>query len=258
LEESMAHTIVPDAEKILDKVIPVMDKGHGYVILRDYMGGDERVVDAARVSYGGKEARTIRDNKKLIFYLMQHEHTSPFEQVVLTIQAKMPIFVARQWVRHRTARLNERSGRYSEMLSDMYTPEISRLGAQGKENKQGTEGDLLTESKQVIYETMQAEQKIVYDNYQLYLKLGLSKELARINLPTSIYTEWTWQMDLHNLFHFLKLRLAEEAQWEIRQYAIKIAKFAKAVAPICYAAFEEFVLYSVTYSKSEFERLCKE
>lgn len=250
----MAHLTSPAAEKLLDLRIRVLD--HGFVALVDYFGNDQRILQAARVSTGAG-TKSAAEDRKLIFYLMQHRHTSPFEQVVLTIHARMPIFVARQWVRHRTARINEVSGRYSVLPSEAYLPDQARLGRQGQANKQGTGEELISEVSAVtVRKSMRELQEGSFEVYRCLIEdIDLARELARINLPLSTYTEWYWQIDLHNLFHFLKLRLDPHAQWELRQYAEQIAEFARAVAPVAYEAFEEHVLNAVTLSDSEADDL---
>jgi thymidylate synthase (FAD) len=248
----MPRIIVDAAEALLDQEIKVLDKG--FVRLVDYMGGDERIVQSARVSYGAG-TKTYRQDRGLIHYLMRNWHTSPFEQVQLTFHTKMPIFVARQWVRHRTARLNEISGRYSVMKDEFYVPEPQHVCYQSESNKQGRSEALpLAEAEKVIAE-MEAEQRAVYGNYQKMLDGNVARELARANLPLSLYTEWYWQIDLHNLFHFLRLRMDPHAQYEIRAYGEALAQCAKAVAPIAYEAFEEHHLGAVTFSRGEAEAL---
>lgn len=223
--------------------------------LVDYMGGDERVVASARVSYGSG-TKSFREDRRLIRYLMKHGHTSPFEQVVLTFHIKLPIFVARQWVRHRTARLNEVSGRYSVLKEEFYVPDSSVVRTQSTTNKQGrassTLSDLQTNKwlNQVV-----SDQDHLYDSYESALHLNVARELARINLPLSTYTEWYWQIDLHNLFHFLKLRLDSHAQLEIRSYSEVMASITKAVAPVSFEAFEEFVAGAVMVPASALTRL---
>ncbi|MFQ3621338.1 MAG: FAD-dependent thymidylate synthase, partial [Spirochaetales bacterium] len=205
----MAHCIVPSAEEVLDKEFPVLDKG--FVRLIDYLGSDERIVQAARVSYG-KGTKTFREDRGLIFYLLRNEHTSPFEQVVLTFHIKLPIFVARQWIRHRTARVNEISGRYSILKDEFYLPAKQDIAAQSQENKQGrSEEPFPDELSLKVMEQMAEEQQQAYRKYEELLSLGLARELARIVLPLSLYTEWYWQIDLHNLMRFLKLRLDSHA-----------------------------------------------
>lgn len=245
----MAHTVVPEAEALLDQPIAVLDKG--FVRLVDYLGGDQRIVQAARVSYG-EGTKTVRKDRGLINYLMKHEHTSPFEQVVLTFHTKMPIFVARQWVRHRTARLNEISGRYSIMKDEFYLPEPGMLSHQSESNKQARSDEALPpEVADQILGEMAADQRQIYDHYEAMIEQGLAREIARANLPLSLYTEWYWQIDLHNLFRFLRLRMDSHAQYEIRVYAEAMAQCAKAVAPLAYDAFEEHMLNSVRFSRAE-------
>ncbi|MBL8072489.1 MAG: FAD-dependent thymidylate synthase [Nitrospira sp.] len=224
----MPRITTPEAEAILDKEFRVLDKG--FVRLVDYLGGDSRIVAAARVSYGAG-TKTVREDKGLINYLMRNDHTSPFEQVILTFHAKMPIFVARQWVRHRTARLNEISGRYSVMEDEFYVPPQEQLRRQSQNNKQARgEEELSADVQERILELLKKDQSNVYSNYEGMLNDGLARELARINLPLSLYTQWYWQIDLHNLFHFLKLRLDSHAQYEIRAYGEVMATMAKVVA----------------------------
>jgi thymidylate synthase (FAD) len=249
----MGRIVVPEAEAILDKEFPVLD--HGFMRLVDYLGGDTRIVAAARVSYG-HGTKTIREDRALIHYLMRNQHTSPFEQVVLTFHAKMPIFVARQWVRHRTARLNEISGRYSILQDEFYLPSPDQIRKQSRRNKQGrSTEELPSEAQEHIIEMLKRDQVTAYSSYEALLQDDIARELARINLPLSVYTQWYWQIDLHNLFHFLKLRLDTHAQYEIRQYAEVMAQMAKAVAPIAYEAFEEHTLYATRLSRSTKDRL---
>lgn len=249
----MARLVVPEAEALLDQEIRVLDKG--FVRLVDYLGGDARIVQAARVSYGAG-TKTVREDRGLIHYLMRNEHTSPFEQVILTFHCKMPIFVARQWVRHRTARLNEISGRYSVMQDEFYLPEPEQVRLQSQVNKQGRAEETVDLAiAQEMIERLAEDQRNLYRRYEEILEQGVARELARINLPLSLYTEWYWQIDLHNLFHFLRLRLDQHAQYEIRKYAEAIAVCAKAVAPMAYEAFEEHILKSVRFSHSECKAL---
>ncbi len=249
----MAHTIIPEAEEILDKEFPVLDKG--FVRLVDYMGGDERVVQSARVSYG-QGTKNVRTDRGLIRYLMRNEHTSPFEQVQLTFHSKMPIFVARQWVRHRTARLNEISGRYSIMEPEFYVPEETQVNFQSTNNKQGRSSK--TPPKEQVEEILKEIEKEQSESYGLYkgrIDTGLAKELSRINLPLSLYTQWYWNIDMHNLFHFLRLRTDSHAQKEIRDYADVMAMITKKVAPMSYEAFEDYQKNSIKFSSKENELL---
>jgi thymidylate synthase (FAD) len=247
----MAHCVVPEAEEILDVEFKVLD--HGFVRLVDYMGGDERIVQAARVSYGAG-TKSYRQDRALIDYLLRNEHTSPFEQVSLTFHAKMPIFVARQWVRHRTARLNEISGRYSVIKDEFYVPEGDKIAMQSEDNKQGRETAPMAEPLQEkVRDSITAGQRAAYESYEELLATGLAREIARINLPLSTYTEWYWQIDLHNLFHFLHLRMDPHAQFEIREYARTMFDIATRVCPAACASFQEHILGSVKLSRSEFE-----
>ena len=245
----MARIIVPEAEELLDKDIKVLDKG--FVRLVDYMGGDARIVSSARVSYG-EGTKTVRQDRGLIHYLMRNDHTSPFEQVQLTFHTKMPIFVARQWVRHRTARLNEISGRYSIMRDEFYVPAPDQMRTQSTDNKQARSEEKLPDPlvEQMLRE-IEEDQRTLYGHYEAMLEGGLARELARTNLPLSLYTEWYWQIDLHNLFHFLRLRMDAHAQYEIKVFAEAMAKCARAVAPLAYEAFEEHVLHGVRFSRAE-------
>ena len=243
----MARTFVPEADELIDKEIPVLDKG--FVRLVDYLGGDERIVQSARVSYGSG-TKSFRQDRGLIHYLIRNEHTSPFEQVQLTFHCKMPVFVARQWVRHRTARLNEISGRYSVMKDEFYVPSVDQMRGQSTDNKQARSEELVEGSKEMV-DQMVDDQTTVYSHYLGMIDAGLAREIARCNLPLSLYTEWYWQIDLHNLFHFLALRMDAHAQYEIRVYAEAMAMCAKAVAPLAYEAFEEHKLGAVRFSRAE-------
>lgn len=249
----MAHTVVPEAEAILDQSFPVLDKG--FVRLVDYLGGDARIVQAARVSYGAG-TRSVREDAALIDYLMRHRHTSPFEQVVLTFHVKLPIFVARQWVRHRTAKLNEISGRYSVMKDEFYVPEDAAIAFQSTDNKQGRSAEEVpAEVKAKVRELLEKGQRQAFVEYEALLEEGVARELARINLPLSLYTEWYWTMDLHNLFHFLALRLDAHAQLEIRKYAEVILDITRAVAPVAVESFENHLLGGVRFNRQELDAL---
>jgi thymidylate synthase (FAD) len=251
----MAHCVVAEAEAVLDREFPVLDKG--FVRLVDYLGSDERVVQSARVSYGAG-TKTYREDAGLIDYLMRNRHTSPFEQVILTFHVKLPIFVARQWVRHRTARLNEVSGRYSVFKDEFYVPAAGDLALQSDDNKQGRRNEAVDpETAEKLRQAFEAGQKAAYAAYTELTGGGLAREIARINLPLSLYTEWYWQIDLNNLFHFLELRLDGHAQKEIRDYAATLFDIAKKVAPRCCASFEEHVLNGVRFSGAEMAELRK-
>ncbi|HKL85531.1 MAG TPA: FAD-dependent thymidylate synthase [Treponemataceae bacterium] len=245
----MAHCIVPEAEAILDKEFPVLDKG--FIRLVDYMGGDTRIVQSARVSYGDG-TKSIREDKGLIDYLLRHSHTSPFEQVSLTFHIKLPIFVARQWIRHRTARVNEISGRYSIMKEECYVPSSSDVAFQSSDNKQGRSTESMPkELVSEVTDLIRSQQEEVFEGYKTLIDKNVARELARINLPLSTYTEWYWQIDLHNLFHFLKLRLDSHAQKEIRDYAEIMLDMCRKVAPLATESFERHQKTGVSFSGEE-------
>ena len=251
----MAHSVVPEAEEILDKEYKVLDKG--FVRLVDYMGSDQRIVQSARVSYGNG-TKTVSQDAGLIDYLLRHQHTSPFEQVVFTFHVKMPIFVARQWVRHRMGRMNEVSGRYSIMKDEFYVPKTKDLEPQSKDNKQGRSDEPFDEAKaKEIQASLEKGQKDSYQSYSELLDTGLAREVARINLPLSLYTEFYWQMDLNNLFKFLKLRLDGHAQYEIRQYAQVMLEIVRKVCPMAASSFENDMNRAVSFTGEEMEALRK-
>ncbi len=247
----MAHCIAADGEQLLDKEIKVLDKG--FIRLVDYLGDDSRIVQSARVSYG-EGTKSYREDKGLIDYLLRNDHTSPFEQVSFTFHIKMPIVVARQWIRHRTAKVNEISGRYSVMKSEFYVPAAEDIALQSDDNKQGRQNEPVSaEIAKEIQDIISTEQERVYETYTKLLDMGLAREIARINLPLSLYTEWYWTMDLHNLFHFLRLRMDAHAQKEIRVYADAIFEIVKKITPMAAEAFEKHLLTGVALSGSELE-----
>lgn len=249
----MGRCIVPEAEEILDREFPVLDKG--FVRLVDYMGGDQRIVQAARVSYG-EGTKTVRQDAGLIDYLLRNEHTSPFEQVVYTFHAKMPVFVARQWVRHRTARLNEISGRYSVMPDEFYIPALEDVAEQSSDNKQGRKNEPMDRNRgEAVRKAVEEVHRHAYDGYQRLLDDGTARELARIVLPLSLYTEWYWQIDLHNLFRFLRLRLDPHAQKEIRSYAAVIRNIAGKVCPLAFESFDRHLWGGARFSDDEIAAL---
>ncbi|MCX7737710.1 MAG: FAD-dependent thymidylate synthase [Candidatus Kapabacteria bacterium] len=235
--------------ELKNKEFKVLDKG--FVRLIDVMGDDAAIVQAARVSYG-EGTKTVREDRGLIRYLMRHRHTSPFEMVEFKFHVKLPIFVARQWIRHRTANVNEYSGRYSVIRDEFYVPEIEEIRTQSQVNKQGrSEENISEELAREVAKKIEATQSKLYQEYEEFLNLNVARELSRINLPLSTYTEWYWKIDLHNLFHFLKLRLDKTAQFEIRKYAEIMADIVKQIVPLSYEAFEDYILNSITFSKSE-------
>jgi thymidylate synthase (FAD) len=242
-----------ERSEIIGKEFKCLDKG--FVRLVDIMGGDESIVQAARVSYG-RGTKTVSEDRNLIRYLMRHRHTSPFEMVEYKFHIKLPIFVARQWIRHRTANVNEYSGRYSVMPDEFYVPSPEDVRTQSKTNKQGRSDEPIPEEiANEFIQDLQETQNLLYEKYNNYLSKEIARELARINLPLSTYTEWYWKIDLHNLFHFLELRLHPTAQYEIREYAKIIAQIVKETCPIAYQAFEDYRLNSVTFSAVELKIL---
>jgi thymidylate synthase (FAD) len=239
---------VPAMEALLYQPIPILD--HGFVRVIDYMGDDAAVVQAARVSYGAG-TKKIREDAGLINYLMRHRHTSPFEMCELKIHVKMPIFVARQWIRHRVANLNEVSGRYSILDNEFYMPDSDNVAAQARTNRQGR-GDVLNTGEAArVLQILRDDATRSYTHYEEMLneidgqivdpeRQGLARELARMNLPVSLYTQLYWKIDLHNLLHFLNLRAAPHAQYEIRMYAEALIGVVKQWVPLTYAAFMDY------------------
>lgn len=239
---------VPAMEALLYEPIPVLD--HGFIRVIDYMGDDAAVVQAARVSYGAG-TKKIREDAGLINYLMRHRHTSPFEMCEIKIHVKMPIFVARQWIRHRVANLNEISGRYSILDNEFYVPATGDLAAQAHTNRQGR-GDVLSGDEAArVLDILREDAVRSYGHYEEMLnevggqvvdpeRQGLARELARMNLPVSLYTQLYWKIDLHNLLHFLNLRGAPHAQYEIRVYAEALLEAVKQWVPLTYAAFRDY------------------
>lgn len=235
--------------KLIDKEIKCLDKG--FVRLVDYMGDDDAIVQAARVSYG-KGTKSVNEDRGLIRYLMRHKHTSPFEMVEFKFHVKLPIFIARQWIRHRTANVNEYSGRYSEMKDEFYVPDIEQIRPQSAVNKQGrSEEAIPADQAKLISDEMHEIQSMLFGKYNSLLEKDIARELARINLPLSNYTEWYWKVDLHNLFHFLRLRMDSHAQYEIQVYGFAIAEIIKSIVPLAYEAFEDYVLNGMYLSKQE-------
>ena len=248
------RAVSPGMEQHLYKAVPVLD--HGFVRVIDYMGDDAAICQAARVSYG-KGTKSVQNDEGLIRYLMRHWHSTPFEMCEIKLHVKLPVFVARQWIRHRTANVNEYSARYSILDREFYIPEPHHLAAQSVVNNQGR-GEVLTgaESARVL-EILKRDAAQCYDDYESMLSTtdqngdaqqGLARELARMNLPMNIYTQWYWKTDLHNLFHFLRLRADAHAQFEIRVYADAIAACTRDWVPLAYAAFEDYRMGGVTLS----------
>ncbi|MFM9843197.1 MAG: FAD-dependent thymidylate synthase [Dongiaceae bacterium] len=253
---------VPALEEILYQAIPVLD--HGFVRVVDYMGDDAAIVQAARVSYG-KGTRKISEDRGLIHYLLRHRHTTPFEMCEIKFHVKLPIFVARQWIRHRTANVNEYSARYSVLDEEFYVPAPEHLAAQSQINKQGREDALPAAEAAEILALIRGEGARAYGTYTKLLNetakgevideesSGIARELARMVLPANIYSQWYWKIDLHNLLHFLSLRADPHAQYEIRVYAEAMLDVVKRWVPITYEAFTQHRLKSVTLSAAAWE-----
>ncbi|MCK5738856.1 FAD-dependent thymidylate synthase [bacterium] len=249
----MKRTSVPAVDEILGHEYPCLD--HGFVRLIDYMGNDASIVQAARVSYG-KGTKKVHEDRGLIRYLLRNQHSSPLEMVELKFHCKMPIFVARQWVRHRTASINEYSLRYSKAIDQFYLPEKSHVSIQSESNMQGRSAEALPpEIQEKIRDIMESDTRKSWENYENLQETGLARELARINLPVSIYTEWYWKIDLRNLLHFLELRLDAHAQHEIQVYGKVIAEIVKKIVPLTWEAFEDYVLQAETFSRLELATL---
>jgi len=239
---------VPAAEEILGGYFPVLD--HGFVALVDYMGSDEDVERAARVSYGyGTRRRSA--TRGLVRYLRRHRHTTPSEMVEFKFHCAMPMFIARQWIRHRTASVNEYSGRYSLMPLLFYRPEAEQFAIQSDSNRQGRGGEAPRELHEEAirrWDRLRAESA---DTYQWLVQEDVARELARIDLPLSTYTQWYWKIDLHNLLHFLSLRADPHAQWEIREFARVMAGIVKRVAPLSFEAWLDYDLGGAAMSRGE-------
>lgn len=236
-------------EAHLYRAHPVLD--HGFIRVIDYMGDDAAIVQAARVSYGAG-TKHVQNDEGLIRYLMRHWHSTPFEMCEIKLHVKLPVFVARQWIRHRTANVNEYSARYSILDREFYIPAPEQLAAQSTVNNQGRGEVLQGEEAARVLELLKSDANRAYDHYEAMLsqdgQQGLARELARMNLPANIYTQWYWKVDLHNLFHFLRLRADPHAQYEIRVYAEAIAACMKDWVPLAYAAFEDYRMGGVTLS----------
>ncbi|MBC6439213.1 MAG: FAD-dependent thymidylate synthase [Rhodospirillales bacterium] len=245
VEQSTRRAVSPVLEDILYQPMPVLDRGFVRVI--DYMGDDAAIVQAARVSYGCG-TKSVRNDAGLIGYLMRHRHSTPFEMCEIKYHVKLPVFVARQWIRHRTANVNEYSARYSILDREFYIPAPDQLAAQSVSNRQGRGDVLQGDEAQWVLDTLRRDAEQTYGHYETMLnegddadpdRQGLARELARMNLPLNLYTQWYWKIDLHNLFHFLALRIDPHAQYEIRVYAEAMLETVKAWVPLAYEAFVE-------------------
>ncbi|MBY3378948.1 FAD-dependent thymidylate synthase [Rhizobium laguerreae] len=243
-------------EEILHKAFPVLD--HGFVRVVDYMGDDSAVVQAARVSYG-RGTRRVQEDSGLINYLLRHHHTTPFEMAEIKLHVKLPIFVARQWIRHRTASVNEYSARYSVLDNEFYIPEPEHLAAQSTSNRQGRGSVLEGDEAEEVLSLLRRDAEQAYSDYATMLndptmpdhrddRSGLARELARMNLSLNFYTQWYWKTDLHNLMNFLRLRADAHAQYEIRAYADIMMGMMAAWVPISHAAFKEHRMEAVQLS----------
>src|SRR4249920_575559 len=250
---------VPALEEILYQATPVLD--HGFVRVVDYMGDDAAVVQAARVSYG-KGTRRVREDAGLINYLMRHRHTTPFEMCEIKYHVKLPIFVSRQWIRHRTANVNEYSARYSILDNEFYIPEPEHLAAQASVNRQGRDQVLAGQEAERVFLLLKKDAELAYEHYMEMLnegeagapldpeRSGLARELARMNLSLAFYTQWYWKTNLHNLMHFLSLRADAHAQYEIRVYADVMIDTLKRWCPISHDAFLEYRMGGTHLSKT--------
>lgn len=250
---------VPALESMLYEAIPVLD--HGFVRLIDYMGDDSAIVQAARVSYG-KGTKHVSQDKGLINYLMRHWHSTPFEMCEIKLHVKLPIFVARQWIRHRTANVNEYSARYSVMDKEFYVPAPEHMAAQSKVNNQGRGDTLSAEESAKVIAMLRTDAEQVYGHYEQLMNAdaqgnvldmeapGIARELARMNLTLNYYTQWYWKIDLHNLMHFVMLRADPHAQYEIRVYADAILKIMEAWVPLATDAFKEHRMHGMRLSRT--------
>jgi thymidylate synthase (FAD) len=250
---------VPALEEILFQPIPILD--HGFIRVIDYMGDDSAVVQAARVSYG-RGTRKVSEDRGLIHYLMRHWHTTPFEMAEIKVHVKLPIFVARQWIRHRTASINEYSARYSVLDREFYVPEPAQLKAQSSVNRQGRGETLTADEADRVLDLLRRDGDTTYADYVWMLnedeagqpidpdRDGLARELARINLTLATYTQWYWKTNLHNLMHFLRLRADPHAQFEIRVYAEALVEIMQRWVPLAHEAFLEHRLGAVTLSRT--------
>jgi len=245
-------------EAHLYKAREVLD--HGFVRVIDYMGDDAAICQAARVSYG-KGTKSVQNDEGLIRYLMRHWHSTPFEMCEIKLHVKLPVFVARQWIRHRTANVNEYSARYSILDREFYIPRPEDLAAQSVINNQGRGETLTGEEAERVLRYLKDDAGRAYDHYEEMIsdegQQGLARELARMNLPANIYTQWYWKVDLHNLFHFLRLRADSHAQYEIRVYADAICEMVKDWVPAAYGAFEDYRMGGANLSGRQLECIRK-
>src|SRR5450432_3568036 len=252
-----ARPTVAALEAMLYAPIELLD--HGFVRVIDYMGDDAAIVQAARVSYG-RGTRRVSEDSGLIRYLMRHRHSTPFEMCEIKYHVKLPIFVARQWIRHRTANVNEYSARYSILDNEFYVPKPEHLAAQSKANRQGRDAVLAGKEAERVFGLLKKDAELVYEHYMEMLnegeagepldpeRSGLARELARMNLSLGFYTQWYWKINLHNLLHFLSLRADPHAQYEIRAYAAAMLDTVRRWVPLAHGAFVQHRLEAVTLS----------
>lgn len=259
------RTVSLGLEEVLYETDKVLD--HGFIRVMDYMGNDSSIVQAARVSYG-KGTKQISKDKGLINYLLKHRHTTPFEMCEIKLHVKLPIFVARQWIRHRTANVNEISARYSILDDEFYLPNVENICIQSQTNKQGREKQSLSlEKANKVLQILKNDAQNSYKNYLFLInedvqgniiddnEIGIARELARINLPVSYYTQFYWKIDLHNFMHFISLRISDHAQYEIRVYAEKMLSILEKWVPYVYEAFLDHRLNSKTFSAKQIQTL---
>ena len=243
------RAVAEGMERHLHTAHPVLD--HGMIRVVDYMGDDAAICQAARVSYG-RGTKAVSSDEGLIRYLMRHWHSTPFEMCEVKLHVKLPVFVARQWIRHRTANVNEYSARYSILDREFYIPAPEHLAAQSEVNNQGRGAALEGDEAARVLDWLRDDANRAYDHYEAMIsqegQQGLARELARMNLPANVYTQWYWKVDLHNLFHFLRLRADPHAQMEIRVYAETLCAIVRDWVPAAYAAFEDYRLGGASLS----------
>lgn len=254
MNETTKRVTVKEIDEILYEEHKVLD--HGFIRVMDYMGSDSAIVQAARVSYG-KGTKQISQDEALIKYLMRHHHTTPFEMCEIKFHVKLPIFVARQWIRHRTANVNEYSARYSILDNEFYTPKPEQVAKQSDNNKQGSGEAFDPDTSKEIIDSLTNDSNLVYSHYEKFIEQGLAREIARTNLMLNYYTQFYWKIDLHNLLHFLKLRADKHAQYEIRIYAEVMLDIIKKWVPLAYNAFVEYCLESACISRTGLEIIRK-
>jgi thymidylate synthase (FAD) len=254
MNETTKRVTVKEIDEILYEEHKVLD--HGFILVVDYMGSDSAIVQADRVSYG-KGTKQISQDEALIKYLMRHHHTTPFEMCEIKFHVKLPIFVARQWIRHRTANVNEYSARYSILDNEFYIPKPEQVAKQSDNNKQSSGEAFDSGISKEIMDSLTNDSNLVYSHYEKFIEQGLAREIARTNLTLNYYTQFYWKIDLHNLLQFLKLRADKHAQYEIRVYAEVMLDIIKQWVPLAYNAFVEYCLESACISRTGLEIIRK-